>query len=233
MPPALRYAVYHLASVPELAALSAAWLGWDVETGRVPPPPDLPPLPLPHADITEEPRRYGFHATLKAPFRLAEGTAPAALDAAVAALAATLAPVVLSGLSLAQIGRFLALTPEAPSPPLQALAACCVEALDPFRAPLTAEEIARRRPERLTLNQRALLDRWGYPFVMEEFRFHMTLTGPLDAGPAAEIAAVLAPRFAAVTPRPYTIDALCLLAEGADKRFRLVRRYPLTASPAI
>lgn len=232
MPPAPRYAVYHLASARGLAAFSAAWLGWDAETGREPAPPDLSPLPLPRDQIIAEPQRYGFHATVKAPFRLAPGTDVDTLDAALASLAATLAPVTLSGLSLTRIGHFLALTPDAPSPPLQDLAARCVTALDGFRAPLTPEDIARRRPERLTANQRALLDRWGYPYVMEEFRFHMTLTGPLDPEHAADVAAILAPWLLPLLPRPYTIDALCLLAEGPDRRFRLIRRHPLTASPA-
>jgi len=228
----LRYAVYHLPSDPDFSAFSSAWLGWDAETGREPPAPDLPPLPLPRAQITDEPRRYGFHATLKAPFRLAPGTTPQALDSSLADLASQLAPVTLTGLALTPIGRFLALTPADPSAALQDLAARCVAALDCFRAPLTPDDIARRRPDRLTPNQRSLLDRWGYPYVMEEFRFHMTLTGPLDPEPAATVAAILAPRLAALAPRPYRIDALCLLAEGPDRRFRLVRRHPLTASPA-
>lgn len=232
MPPASRYAVYHLTSAPDLAAFSAAWLGWDAETGHEPPPPDLPPLPLSREVITEEARRYGFHATLKAPFRLAPGTDPVRLDSAVAALAAKLAPVTLPRLSLSQIGRFLALTPDAPSSRLQDLAARCVQGLDSFRAPLTPEDIARRRPAGLTPRQRALLDQWGYPFVMEEFRFHMTLTGPLDSGPAAEVAAILAPRLLGFLPQPYVVDSICLLEEGPDKRFRLLGRHPLTASPA-
>ena len=32
----------------------------------------------------------------------------------------------------------------------------------------------------LTDRQEALLTQWGYPYVMEEFRFHITLTGALD-----------------------------------------------------
>ncbi|QYZ69790.1 DUF1045 domain-containing protein [Neotabrizicola shimadae] len=227
-----RFAVYHLPSDADFFAFSSAWLGWDAVAGTEPPAPDLPPLPLPRAQITDEPRRYGFHATLKAPFRLAPGTTAEALDAALAVLATRLAPVTLTGLALTPVGRFLALTPADPSDALQDLAARCVADLDRFRAPLTPEDIARRRPDRLTPNQRRLLDLWGYPYVMDEFRFHMTLTGPLDPEPAAAVAAILEPHLAALAPRPYRIDALCLVAEGPDNRFRLVSRHLLTASPA-
>lgn len=233
MTTALRYAVYHLTSVPALAAFAAGWLGWDSVTGRDVASPDLPDLPLRQAELTAEPRRYGFHATLKAPFRLAAGEDIAGLDAALAALAATQPPVALSGLALTRISAFLALTPEAPSAALHDLAARCVEDLDRFRAPLTADEVARRRPDRLTPAQRGHLDRWGYPHVMEEFRFHMTLTGPLAPDIAAAVTDLLAPRIAPLLPRPYPVDAICLLGEGEDRRFRLLRRYALTASPAI
>ena len=37
--------------------------------------------------LTTEPRRYGFHATIKAPFRLAEDASPSDLSAALAELA--------------------------------------------------------------------------------------------------------------------------------------------------
>ena len=226
--PPIRYAVYHLASARGLAAFSAAWLGWDAETGREPAPPDLPPLPLPRDQIIAEPQRYGFHATVKAPFRLAPGTDVDTLDAALASLAATLAPVTLSGLSLTRIGHFLALTPDAPSPPLQDLAARCVKALDGFRAPLTPEDIARRRPERLTANQRALLDRWGYPYVMEEFRFHMTLTGRVPAERREAVERVLLDHFADFHGRPLPIAGLALFREqsrGAD--FTVHSLFPL------
>lgn len=229
-----RYAIYHLPPPGPLADFAAAWLGWDCATGHEPPSPDFSDLPAPvrpRSALTEDPRRYGFHATLKAPFRLAPGQDEAGLDRAITALAARLAPVDLPGLTLSRLGRFLALVPEAPSPALQDLAARCVRDLDPFRAPLTPEEIARRRPDRLTERQRALLDRWGYPHVLEEFRFHMTLTGPLEPVEAEPVQALLADQLPPL-PRPYPIADICLLAEGPDRRFRVLRRYPLTSSRA-
>ncbi|MFC3118579.1 DUF1045 domain-containing protein [Jhaorihella thermophila] len=156
------------------------WLGWDCTTGRTTVPPALDGLPRPWDEITNTPRHYGLHATIKPPFRLAEGVTLADLLTACAAFCATTRPVRLDGLKLTTLGRFLALRPVGDETALNALAARCVRDLEPFRAPLTAEERARRaaglRPDLIRT-----LDRWGYPHVMEAFRFHITLTGPPEA----------------------------------------------------
>ncbi|TKA95193.1 DUF1045 domain-containing protein, partial [Cereibacter changlensis] len=89
-------------------------------------------------------------------------------------------------------------------------------------------EIARRRPERLSPRQRGYLADWGYPYVMEEFRFHLTLTGDLPEAEAAQVEAVLAPVLAPLLPRPFRIGSLCLFGEAADGRFRLLERVALT-----
>ena len=218
-----RYAIYYAPPLGAFAQAGAAWLGWDAAAGAPVPQPD-PGL----AAVTVAPRKYGFHGTLKPPFRLAEGQSFTALHTAVATLATHLAPVTLPGLRLRDLDGFLALTPEGDQAPLHALAAEVVTALEPFRAPLTAAEIAKRRPERLTPRQRDLLDAYGYPFVLEEFRFHLTLSDRLPEPTA--LAAQAQAHFAPHLPRPFTIDALCLFGEAADGRFHLMQRHPLTAS---
>src|SRR5690606_25376449 len=122
-------------------------------------------------------RHYGFHATLKAPFRLAPGVSPERLRAAVADFAARRPAFAVPAMKVSAIGGFLAVTLATPSPAMQALADAAVAELDAFRAPPTEAEIARRLQGGLTSQQEALLRRWGYPYVFEEFRFHMTLTG--------------------------------------------------------
>lgn len=224
-----RYAIY---AAPEGALWEAAsaWLGWDSLSGSTlphPALPGLPGLPAPLDEITATPRKYGFHGTIKPPFRLAPGATAAALATATGAHCAGLARVILPGLALHRLGGFLALTPEGDQTALAALAARVVEGLDAFRAPPDASEITRRRPERLTPGQRANLDRWGYPYVMEEFRFHLTLSGDLPGDMADGVARVLAPWIAPHLPRPFVVDSLCLCGEGADGRFRIIRRYPL------
>jgi putative phosphonate metabolism protein len=221
-----RYAIY---AAPEgaLGDFGAAWLGWDAVHGVDPAAPDVGPLPRPREGIVATPRKYGFHGTIKPPFRLAEGVAASDLYWAVQSMCLGLAPVATEGLALTRIGGFLALVPVGDTGPLGALAARVVEALDPFRAPPDAAEIARRNPDRLTPRQRELLDRWGYPYVMEEFRFHLTLTGDLPGDEAQAVQAALAPVVDRVIPRPFVLDSLALFGEVPDGRFRLIQRYPL------
>jgi Protein of unknown function (DUF1045) len=121
---------------------------------------------------------------------------------------------------------FLALTPLGCEAALLSLGAAVVEATDPLRAALTEAERARRRPESLSPRQRELLDRWGYPHVMEEFLFHLTLTDRL-ADPAP-VAAALEAHFAPVLPRPFVIEDLCLFGEDAAGRFHIIHRHALT-----
>lgn len=223
-----RYAVYFAPRPGEFTARAAAWLGWDVATGQPVAQPDLPGLPRPPAALTTDPRRYGFHGTIRAPFRLADGVDEADLRSCVAGLAAGLAPVVCDGLALENLQGFLALTPRGSEVGIMDLAARVVEGTNDLRAPLTEAEIARRRPETLSPRQRALLARWGYPFVMEEFRFHLTLTDRLPEAWVAPVAAALEPHFAPVLPRPFGIEDLCLFGEDEAGRFHLLHRYALT-----
>lgn len=224
-----RFAIYH-APRGTLADFGAAWLGWDSLRGCAVAQPEVPGLPHPLDQITEAPRKYGLHGTIKPPFRLAVGTTATDLDHAAEALCARLAPVSLPGLTLARLGGFLALVPQGDAGALPDLAAAIVTGLDRFRAAPTKAEIARRRPDRLSPRQRQNLDQWGYPYVLDDFRFHITLTGSLPEVEAAQVQAILAPRIAPHLPAPFRIDALCLFGEGADGRFHLIHRYPLTGA---
>lgn len=224
-----RYAIYYAPPAGAWADWAATWLGWDAERGREAPHPEIAGLPRRVEDLTATPRAYGFHATLKPPFRLADGQAAVALHRACAAMAAKLSPVGLDGLRLSRLGGFLALTPEGDATALAALAARCVADLDSFRAPPTEAEIARRNPDALNAHQRELLGLWGYPWVMDQFRFHMTLTGDLPEAEAEAVRAVLAPIVAPLLPRPLVIDQICLCGEDADGRFHIQHRYALSA----
>lgn len=222
-----RYAVYYTPPPGPFADFGASWLGWDVAEGRLVPQPDLPGLDLPA--LTAEPRKYGFHATLKAPFRLADGRLPGDLAGALRDLAAGLPPVALPGLRLARLGRFFALVPDGNIIPLHDLAAALVTGLDPWRAPLSVAEIARRRPDRLTERQRDYLNRWGYPYVLDEFQFHMTLSGPLDDLVSDRFEQALGPHLG-VIPNPLIIAAVSLMGESEDGRFHLIETVPLLAA---
>lgn len=220
-----RYAVYYTPREGAFAFLANQWLGRDPATGNDLPQPVLAGIGDPHG-ITAEPRRYGFHGTIRAPFRLAEGATEAAARDCVASLAARLSPVVCQGLQAEVLHGFVALTPLGCEAALLGLGAAVVEATNPLRAALTEAEIARRRPDQLSPRQRELLHRWGYPHVMEEFRFHLTLTDRLDD--PEPVRAALEGFFAPVLPRPFVIEDLCLFGEGQSGRFQLLHRYALT-----
>ncbi len=222
----VRYAVYYVPPPGPLADFGAAWLGHDIARGT-----PVPQMTLPGLDIgvlTAGARRYGFHATLKPPFRLARDATAAALRAAVADLARSAAPVRLKGLVLGRLGGFLALLPAGATADLSALAARIVADLDGFRAPADGDEMARRRGAGLTPAQEAHLARWGYPYVMEEFRFHMTLTGRLDdpAPPEQALGRCLAP----LLPAPFALDQFALVGEREGGAFVLLDRHALTGN---
>ena len=158
-----RHAVYWVPPPGSLAAFGAAWLGWDPALGAPVPRLDPPGLPRPGAEITEAPRRYGLHATLGPPVRLADGVSARDVEAAVEALAASLAPARCEGLRVARDGGFVALRPLGDASELGALAAEVVRAMDPMRAPPSEAELARRRAPGLSPRQEAMLRRWGYP----------------------------------------------------------------------
>ncbi|MEX0367089.1 MAG: DUF1045 domain-containing protein [Ruegeria sp.] len=222
-----RYAVYYTPDpAAPLAVFGAAWLGWDSATAAVQPHPDVADLDVPA--ITDTPRKYGFHGTIKPPFRLADGQNADALNGALAGMCARLAPVTLPGLDLARLGRFLALVPSGDASNLADLAATVVRDLDAFRAPATDAELAKRRAAGLSPEQDAHLVRWGYPYVLDQFRFHLTLSGKLDKPTAAATEQALTKLLADIPLAPYRIDGLTLLGEDADGRFHQIQRYALT-----
>ncbi len=225
-----RYAIFTLPEDKPLADFGAAWLGWDARQGEIPTPPDLPDLPLPREEATETPRKYGLHGTVKPPFRLAKGRTEADLRAALADFAAHTAPVTLEGLELATLGRFLALVPVGATEALTALASETVRRFDRFRAPMSDAELERRRQSKLSARQDTLLQEWGYPYVMEEFRFHLTLTGKMPKAQAAALRALLTPVLTPLLPKPYTIGSLSLMGEGDDGLFRQIAEIPLTGN---
>ncbi|MDD7911777.1 DUF1045 domain-containing protein [Pseudovibrio exalbescens] len=212
----MRYAVYYSAARTEpLAELGNTWLGRDPFTNT--------PLTQPKIDgisaaelwqYTETPRRYGFHGTFKPPFELAEGVTEDMVCEQVRSFAARTRPFQLDGIAPNRLGAFLALTPTAPSEGLNDLASRAIRELDTLRAPLSDADIARRRQSGLTPEQDAYMLQWGYPYIFEFFRFHLTLTGKINdktVMPALQAAAEH--HFAPVLNKPVTINQIALYVE--------------------
>ena len=220
-----RYAIYFTPQ-GSLAEAGAAWLGWDLARGRTVAHPDVAGLDV--AALTETPRKYGLHATIKPPFVLAEGASADGLQAAFEVLCTRLAPVTLDGLALTPLGRFLALTPEGDTAALNAMAAEVVRGLDMFRAPPTEADLARRRQANLTPAQEANLIQWGYPYVMDAFRFHITLTSKLPKAALPQVSAALDPYITPHLPQPFVLDSLTLVGQAKDGMFHEVHRAALS-----
>ena len=227
--PRARVGVYYCPETDDpLFAAGAAWLGRDPGTGAPAAQPDLAGV----AEVTAEARVYGFHATLKPPMRLASGHSWAALLAAVDGLAGQIAPFALPPLAVTDVHGFLALRETEESPPLQALADACVEKLDRFRDPPSEAELARRRRAGLTEAQEAMLTRWGYPYVLGTWFFHMTLTRRLSV----EEHGVWRPEaerfFAAAVAKPRVVTNVCLFTQtGPGAPFVIAELVGLRASP--
>lgn len=226
-----RYALY-LAPPPDsfLWSFGSRVIGYDAASGADLAAPDLSGFDAETwRALTAEPRRYGFHGTLKAPFRLAEGLGEPDVIAAVEAFARGHHAFELAGLEVAALGSFVALVPARPLPALHAIADEAVAELDRLRAPLTPAEIARRRPDGLSGRQRDQLERYGYPYVFEDFRFHMTLTGPLGEDLRPHALNALGDAYAVASAHlPVAIGDVCIFRQAeAGGRFRILHRAPL------
>ena len=205
-----------------LTALAARWLGRDAWTGGAIAQPDVRGI----AELTAFPRRYGFHATVIAPFRPADGVGAADVDAALDAFCASEAPIPLP-LRVERLGAFFALVPPGPSEALNAMEARAVRHFHHLRAEPAASEIAKRSPERLTERQRALLAQWHYPYVLDEFRYHMTLTGPVPEADAARVRAAIVAHFPVDLLAAHRVDALARYGEPTpNSPFAVARRVP-------
>ena len=202
------------------------WLGRDptksdrMEQIRI---PTVLPNVMQH--LTTDARRYGFHATLKAPFRLAPGHEFDDLDVALASFCRQQQSVEIPSPQLEWMGNFLAIRPVGDTSSLNQLAMQCVSQFDHLRAALKPEELARRQQQQLSARQLRLLQHWGYPYTAEEYRFHMTITDSLDNTDAADAILKAARRHFDIG-EPLVIRSIALFHEtnpGDD--FRLLQRY--------
>lgn len=225
-----RFAVYFCpAREHPLSRFGRSWLGWDPETGQNHTQPTTTGLTATAWErAVEAPRKYGFHGTLKPPMRLIEGETPETLTEALIQFARATQGFDLGCLVLKRIGRFLALVPEFPSTELADLAADCVKNLDRFRLAPSEDELIRRRKAGLTVRQESYLLQWGYPYVLEEFRFHLTLTSGLQDEELHALEAILDPMLAGILQYPVRVEDICLFGDpGNGDGFRLLRRFSL------
>lgn len=228
-----RYAIYF---VPEsdsvLYRFGASVIGYDAYSGQsLAFPPGIEAQIEGWERFTNDPRKYGFHATLKAPIAIADGQTETALLAAMDEFAQTPRAIPVIAPTVRSISSFIAIVPDTSNEALQIFARECVTVFDSFRAPLTEADRERRNVSALSERQITYLDRWGYPYVLEEFRFHMTLAGSLPADRLETITGILYERFAALELTSIPVDRVTLLRQDdAESRFKIIGHWQLKAS---
>jgi hypothetical protein len=220
-----RYAVFY---TPQgaLADWGAAWLGWDSSTGAVPLRYDLAGVDVP--SVTQTPQKYGLHGTLKAPFTLVSGVHQETVEEAAASFARQHAAFDAGPFALRYENGFVALRPLHDPANLRDFAAATVRDFDHLRAPLSEADIARRRRARLSPRQDQQMLVWGYPYIFDDFHFHLTLSGRLREDAATQIIAALSPQVAPLLPKTLMIDAITLMGEDVDGMFHQIHRYALS-----
>ena len=211
----MRYAIYFTPEHDDpLCRIAAGWLGRDAFGGAAIPAKAHGELSAAEVAFhTAATRRYGFHATLKAPFRLADGVSEKALVDAVDAFAEGTVPFDIPRLKLSQIDGFFALVPAEQLPELNDFAAEVVKAFEPHRAPLSDAELARRNPDALTPQECRYLSQWGYPYVFDAFRFHMTMTGRVASEEAQRVRAAIEQCLGNALDRPVPVAGLAIFIE--------------------
>lgn len=211
----MRYAIYF--APPEHSRLNKAaisWLGRCAFTGNTVPIAPSKHLPTTEASFhTAAARRYGFHATIVAPFTLSPGETEDNLILAIAEYAAKTPSVTIPRLALKRHDSFFALMPDEQGSDLSDFADDIVRAFSAFRAPLSESEMQRRRVDAQTASQRQNLILWGYPYVFDDFRFHMTLTGRTDASEAPRVEAAIRDHFGSLIDSAIDVNSLALFQE--------------------
>ncbi|MDO7725392.1 MAG: DUF1045 domain-containing protein [Loktanella sp.] len=220
-----RYAIFYTPT-GALADFGAQWLGWDSAHGRAVLQPEITGIDVP--TITQTPRKYGLHGTLKAPFKLAEGCDLAQLQDVAATFATGQPEFEIGALALRYDSGFVALRPHSQQIALRNFAAATVMAFDGFRAALTDVDIARRREANLTTRQDQQMLDWGYPLIFDDFHFHLTLSGRVEAREAAQVIDMLSLRLESIVPTPFVIDAITLMGQDDRGMFHQIHRYTLT-----
>ena len=223
-----RYAIYFAPDTDtSLHRFGSSWLGRDAISGATVKQPELEGIDaVRQAALTATARNYGFHATLKPPFYLREGKTAEELLETASLFAADRASFQVQIVARSLSG-FLALMQKQSKADMQELAADCVRHFDPLRAIPSETELEKRRAAGLSAQQELMLQRWGYPYVMGEFRFHMTLSKRItDESERSALMQEILKHGAEALATPVTIDAISVFQqENKNAPFTRLGRF--------
>lgn len=212
-----------------LSHVAANWLGRNVFSGEMQEPPAIRGIGIHEiAFHTAVPRRYGFHGVLKAPFHLSGEVSEAQLLRDLMRFSGTFQPFSIPRIEVARLGNYYSLVPTLPCENVRYLASAIVQHFDRFRAPLSEADIERSDPDGLSAAQFANLHRWGNPYVMDEFRFHMPVTGPVNCADMPRVEQALRSIFEPVLSEPIQVSNIALMMEeGTGGPFRVHSLHPM------
>lgn len=231
-PSFVRYAIYYTPQPgTALAAFGRSWFGRANDGVTLQAFSDAGLSSTSFAKLAAAPGRYtGLHALFRAPFALRDGIGPDALKSRLINFATRRKPVETGPLTLSRAGRFLVLRPVESTPALDWLAAQCVGTFEGFAAPTGDTEREEHASPHLSDYQRLLLESFGDPHVLSEYRFSITLTGPLDSAHLERVAQALWPVLEEICASGVTVDGLSLFGDaGGPTPMRLIGRYRLGA----
>jgi len=221
---------YALSYVPEqgspLADFGRSWLGRDIDTAEQHEQPEIEGISKARLqELTHWRRSDGLHGVLKPPFQLNEGSSFNGLMDTAHLFAKFLDKVEIPQLEVNIIGKFIALTPTIAS---RQLAGACVRVFEGYRQPIRIDMDQRYRHDKLTVYQKRMLKHWGYPYVMEEFRFFIPLTDRIEDDEERErVTAAITKLSKPVIKQPLSIRELTVIGQiSRQDPMRIVTRIP-------
>jgi len=224
-----RFAIYYLPSESNLLSnFASSWFGWNPHLGMEVSYPVWKNLNFNIAELTSEPGKYGLHGTLKPPFPLAKQENFEELRVAILKLSRSIKKFKIPSITLRVIDGFIAIVPTIRNERIDYLAEKCVKELDDFRGPESLENIKKRRSVGLSERQENHLRRWGYPYVLDDFNFHLTMTEKLRPEVSERVFLVLASKLESVLMAPLLVDKIFLCGESVENgKFKVIEKFSL------
>ncbi len=222
-----RYAIYYVPSEnSELDLFGKCWLGWDPYKGEETTKSDLSKLPSfkKFSSLVLTPKQYGFHGTIKAPFKLKNEYTYNDLENKVREISKQIHSFYFDQLIIEKLGNFIGLIPTN-NLKVNAVSNKFVEELDYLRDELSESEIKKRKPHKLTSNQKQMLFKWGYPYVFDEFKFHLTLTSKLNVVEIDDVFRSLQNILKQVNLNKISFNNICIFGQKSDEKFYFVQRF--------
>lgn len=224
-----RYAIYYVPHYEtELAEFGKTWFGYDLSEGDT--DRNLYGLSADLVrEVTRQPARYGLHATLKAPFNLDEGCSLEQLLQKTEQFCKKRKKFSLGNLKIGWHGNTMVLVEGQHDHRINQFASRCVLDFEDFRAPLTVKERTRRLEQNLNLHQRLMLEELGYPYVLSEFRFHITLTKNMTEDEKVQVVPALQPVLNSILGNPCDIDGIAIVGDpGNNQPFQMIEYFELS-----